>query len=189
MKHLESLAIVLLALVGASICHKGFGGAQASDSPGKCAVANLQERFRKPPEDSKLMMRWWWFGPAVTAEELDREMRLMKEAGIGGFEVQPVYPLTLDDPGKGLANLRYLSPEFLDAVRSTACAAQQLGLRMDMTLGSGWPFGGPHITPELAAEHLRCLRFPVEVGSRRIQAPRLARISHGRIEKGCLFLA
>jgi len=39
------------------------------------------------------MMRWWWFGPAVTKPELEREMRLMKEGGIGGFEVQPVYPL------------------------------------------------------------------------------------------------
>ncbi len=164
---------MLPALVGTSICHKGFGGAPPSDSPGKCAVSNLQDHFRKPPEDSKLMMRWWWFGPAVTAEELDREMRLMKEAGIGGFEVQPVYPLTLDDPGNGLVNLRYLSPEFLDAVRSTARTAQQLGLRMDVTLGSGWPFGGPHITPELAAEHLRCLRLPVKEGSRRIQAPQL----------------
>ena len=34
------------------------------------------------------MMRWWWFGPAVTEPELEREMRLMKEGGIGGFEVQ-----------------------------------------------------------------------------------------------------
>ena len=86
----------------------------------------------------------------------------MKDAGIGGFEVQPVYPLTLDDPSKGLINLRYLSPEFLAAVSSTARTAHELGLRMDMTMGSGWPFGGPHITPELAAEGLRCLRIPIQ---------------------------
>ena len=47
------------------------------------------------------MMRWWWFGPAVTKTGLEREMRLMKEGGIGGFEVQPVYPLALDDDATG----------------------------------------------------------------------------------------
>ena len=41
------------------------------------------------------MMRWWWFGPAVTKTELEREMQLMRDGGIGGFEVQPVYPLVL----------------------------------------------------------------------------------------------
>jgi hypothetical protein len=61
------------------------------------------------------MMRWWWFGPAVTKTELEREMRLMKEGGIGGFEVQPVYPLLPDDPNTQIRNLPFLSDDFLDA--------------------------------------------------------------------------
>ena len=44
-----------------------------------------------------MMVRWWWFGPSVTKPELEREMRAMKEGGIGGFEVQPTYPLAADD--------------------------------------------------------------------------------------------
>ena len=32
------------------------------------------------------MVRWWWFGPAVTKPELEREMRAMEAGGIGGFE-------------------------------------------------------------------------------------------------------
>jgi len=35
-------------------------------------------------------------------------------------------------------------------VRFTGEKAKELGLRMDLTLGSGWPFGGPHIPIELA---------------------------------------
>jgi hypothetical protein len=119
------------------------------------------------------MVRWWWFGPAVTTEELDRELHQMKDAGIGGFEVQPVYPLTLDDPSKGLLNLHYLSPEFLAAVSSTARTAHELGLRMDMTMGSGWPFGGPHITPEIAAENLHCVRIPIAKGAKTVPGPEL----------------
>jgi len=119
------------------------------------------------------MVRWWWFGPAVTKAGLEREMKLMKEGGFGGFEVQPVYPLTLDDPARGLINLRYLSPEFLEMVRFTAETAKRLGLRMDMTLGSGWPFGGPHIPLELAAGRLRVERRPVEASTSAMALPGL----------------
>jgi len=133
----------------------------------------LERAFQAPPEDCKIMMRWWWFGPAVTHAELEREMRLMKDAGIGGFEVQPVYPLTVDDPAKGLVNLRYLSPEFLDAVRFTSNTARQLGLRMDMTMGSGWPYGGPHISGSLAATRLRVTRLAIGKGTRHIPLPKM----------------
>jgi len=119
------------------------------------------------------MMRWWWFGPAVTHEELLREMQVMKEAGIGGFEVQPVYPLTLDVPGDRLVNLPYLSPEFLEAVHYTASTAHQLGLRMDITLGSGWPFGGPHISLDLAAGRLRCVFLSLKNLGDKAPAPKL----------------
>src|ERR1035437_7505235 len=109
------------------------------------SIADLRRAFAPPPDDSRPMMRWWWFGPAVTTPELEREMRLMKEGGIGGFEVQPVYPLALDDSAKGFRNLPYLSPEFLDALKFAGAKAKELGLRMDLTLASGWPYGGPHI--------------------------------------------
>jgi len=121
--------------------------------------------FLQPPADCKIMMRWWWFGPAVTKAELAREMRLMKEGGIGGFEVQPVYPLALD------GNLPYLSDEFLDALRFTAKTARQLGLRMDLTLGSGWPYGGPQIPVSQAAGKLRVERVRVAAGARRVPVP------------------
>jgi hypothetical protein len=113
------------------------------------SVAELQRGFAQPPDDARMMVRWWWFGPAVTKAELEREMRLMKEGGIGGFEVQATYPLQLE------GNLRYLSPGFLEMLRFTGEKAKELGLRLDLTLGSGWPYGGPHIPLDLAAGRLR----------------------------------
>ena len=122
------------------------------------SLADLRRDFQHPPDDARIMVRWWWFGPAVTKPELEREMRLMKEGGIGGFEVQPVYPLELDDPASGFRNLPYLSDDFLDALRFAGAKARELGLRYDLTLGSGWPFGGPHIPLSLAAPRLRIAR-------------------------------
>jgi hypothetical protein len=100
-------------------------------------------------------------------------MRTMKEGGIGGFEVQPVYPLTLDDPQAGLKNLPYLSPEFLDALTFTGQKARELGMRMDLTLCSGWPYGGPHIPITQAAGRLRVDRVPVAANATEVKAPRI----------------
>jgi hypothetical protein len=135
-------------------------------APGE-TVADLLRAFEHPPDDSRIMMRWWWFGPSVTKLELEREMRLMKAGGIGGFEVQPVYPLALE------GNFPYLSDEFIDALRFTSEKARELGLRMDVTLGSGWPFGGPHIPITKAAGRLRCDRVPVSEGISSVPMPNL----------------
>src|SRR5215471_18961203 len=120
------------------------------------SVADLHRAFQHPPDDARIMMRWWWFGSAVTKPELELEMRMMREGGIGGFEVQPVYPLQLE------GNLPYLSDGFLDALKFTSGMAKTLGMRFDLTLCSGWPYGGPHIPITLAAARLRVDRSPAD---------------------------
>jgi len=134
-------------------------------------IDDLQRSFLNPPDDARIMMRWWWFGPAVTKAELEREMHVMKDAGIGGFEVQPVYPLSLDDETLGIKTLPFLSDEFLDALRFTSEKARELGLRFDLTLGSGWPFGGPTVPIEEAAGRLRYEHVKVESGTRFVKMP------------------
>src|ERR1700726_4263307 len=102
------LALLLAAVLAGPL------PAPSIDNPDQSKnLAGLREAFVRPPEDAKIMVRWWWFGPAVTDNELEREMRLMKAGGIGGFEVQPVYPLALDDPSHGFENHPYLSDAFL----------------------------------------------------------------------------
>jgi hypothetical protein len=126
---------------------------------------DLREGFMNPPADARPMMRWWWFGPAVTKPELKKELETMAGAGIGGVEIQPVYPLMIDDASKGIKNLQYMSPEFLDDVGYANETARALGLRVDITLGSGWPYGGPKTTLALAAGRLKIAAVPVNGGS------------------------
>jgi len=127
------LACLLLALAPA-------GGLRAADST---ATDLLQQNFVAPPMEARPIVRWWWFGPSVVKPELEKEMNYMKEGGFGGFEVQPTYPLATDGQYPGLRNFKFLSPEFFDMLGFTAAKAKELGLRFDLTLGSGWPFGGP----------------------------------------------
>jgi alpha-L-rhamnosidase len=137
-------------------------------------IAQLKSAFENPPDDARIMMRWWWFGPAVTKPELEREMRLMKQGGIGGFEIQAVYPLALDDPERGFRNTPYLSDEHLEALRFAGEKARELGLRMDLTLGSGWPYGGPHIPVTQAAGKLRVERVTIQAATKSVPLPYLA---------------
>jgi hypothetical protein len=132
---------------------------------------NLYKNFQNPPDDAKPMMRWWWFGGAVTKPELEKELQDMHNAGIGGVEIQPVYPLALDDEAKGIRNLPYLSPDFLDAVSFANKTARSLGMRVDITLGSGWPYGGPHTTLDQAASRLKTVVIPIT--GRTVNAPQL----------------
>jgi len=154
-----------------------FGTAKLRSVPAATpadALSALQRAFENPPDDSKIMMRWWWFGPSATKPELEREMIAMKEGGIGGFEVQPVYPLALDDPARGFKNYPYLSEDFLDALKFTGEKARELGLRMDLTIGSGWPFGGPHVPITQAAGKLRIDIVPVQSASGRVPMPNIS---------------
>lgn len=139
---------------------------------GRGIAQELREGFLNPPNDARPMMRWWWFGPAVTKPELKKELETMRRVGIGGVEIQPVYPLMLDDEAKGIRNLQYLSPEFLDDVSYANQVARSLGLRVDITLGSGWPYGGPKTTLALAAGRLKVAAIPIEGST--VTAPALA---------------
>ena len=124
-------------------------------------VAGVLTGFAQPPDDARIMMRWWWFGPAVVKPELEREILAMKAGGIGGVEIQPVYPMALNDQAKGFYNLPYLSDGFLDAVKFANEKARSNGMRVDMTLASGWPYGGPHVPVDQAAARLRVVAFDV----------------------------
>jgi hypothetical protein len=159
----------IFILLFAGLVQLSRGGAQQDQE-----LALLEKSFANPPDDCRIMMRWWWFGPAVTKAELQRELEQMKAEGIGGVEIATLYPLALDDPNTGFHNQAFLSAEHLDAIRFAAATARNLGLRVDITLGSGWPFGGPHIPVVQAAGQLRVETIPMPPGADSIAAPDLA---------------
>jgi hypothetical protein len=127
-------------------------------------VTALREGFRTPPLDAAPMVRWWWFGPQVQRAELRRELEQMRDAGFGGAEIAFVYPLSAETD-------RFLSATFLADLRFAVETAAELGLRCDLTLGSGWSFGGPHIDADTAARRMHWDRQEITPQARTIPSP------------------
>lgn len=125
-------------------------------------VDRLRAGFIEPPADARPMIRWWWFGPSVERDELERELTAISAAGFGGVEVAFVYPLSpVQHP--------FLSREFREVLGFAAQTAVRLGLRFSLTLGSGWSYGGPHIDNATAAKRLHWERR--EIGADPVQVP------------------
>ena len=100
----------------------------------------LYHEFQQPASQYRPFVRWWWNGDKVDSAELVREMRLLKEAGIGGVEINPIafpsYCDSLDKP-----SLQWLSPEWINMLKVCFDEAKQLDMTCDLLVGSGWPFG------------------------------------------------
>jgi hypothetical protein len=134
-------------------------------------IEQIRESFIAPPDDARIMMRWWWFGPAIDQTELQHELELMKAGGIGGVELQSVYPLELDDAQSGFHNSAFLSTEHLNAISFASRTAQSLGLRMNLTLGSGWPYGGATVPVTDAASRLRVVSMAASDNAASVALP------------------
>ena len=147
--------------------------AQQRSSTGPDTIAKIYQAFVAPPDDARPMVRWWWFGVAVQRPEILHELEQMKADGIGGVELAFVYPQALNDPARGLENLPFLSPAMLHDVTYAQAEGRKLGLRVDLTLCSGWPYGGPSTTLSEAAGRLRAVQALLAPGKTTLQTPTL----------------
>lgn len=99
------------------------------------------DQFRNPEAKYRPFVRWWWNGDKVNADELRRELHLLKDAGIGGVEINPVgFPGGADD--LGIPSISWLSEEWINMLKVAFDQASKLDMTCDLIVGSGWPFGG-----------------------------------------------
>ena len=131
---------ILSAILGCG--NEGEGG-------GFRPTANLFDEalWRDPPRGYHPYIRWWWPGGAVETEQLREEVLLLYEAGFGGLEIQTLlFGLSPAEVANNPAIRTVGSDAFLGNLRSVFDEADQLGLAVDLTLGSGWPSGGPFVS-------------------------------------------
>jgi hypothetical protein len=149
------------------------GTAVRAAEPGSPASAATADSLAWPAatREARPWAYWWWMGSAVDRENLTRELTRYRDAGMGGLHLVPIYG------AKGWEEnyVDYLSPRWLDLLAFAAAEARRLGLGLDMTTGSGWCFGGPHVAEQDANALAVPQVFDVAAGvgwSHRFPAPR-----------------
>ena len=146
---LKGLLLIVLFSIG---CNNGTKNGGSTDE--------LYRLFNDPPPDARPFVRWWWMGNTVDKENITKRLEEFAKAGIGGVEITPIYGV------KGYEDrfIQHLSPEWMCMLIHTLDEAERLGLRVDMVLGTGWPFGGPQVETEYAACKIFVQTYKVNAG-------------------------
>ena len=106
--------------------------------------------------------RWWWMGSAVDSAGLTRALETYSKAGIGTVEITPIYGVR----GNENNEIPFLSQRWTEMLQHCNREASRLGMQIDMNTGTGWPFGGPEVTPDEAASRLLIAEYRLNGGER-----------------------
>jgi len=147
-------------LIGALGCANACSGEAAAGASSEPLMWPAITRQTRP------WAYWWWMGSAVDETNLTRELQRYHEAGLGGIHIIPIYG------AKGYENryIDYLSPKWMEMLGFTAREAQRLDMGVDMTTGTGWCFGGPHVTDQEANASVTVKTLQVTAGSNLTEA-------------------
>ena len=66
------------------------------------------------------------------------------------MEICPIYGAK----GTEERYLEFLSPKWMEMLAHTVAEAYRLGMGVDLTTGTGWPFGGPWVTADEASSRV-----------------------------------
>jgi hypothetical protein len=110
---------------------------------------------------------WWWPGSAVNEKGITYQLEAYAKAGFGGLHIIPIYG------AKGFEKefIPYLSPQWQHQFLFVLKEAKRLHLGIDMTLGTGWPFGGPQISPIEAAKSYKIDVYNLKKGEKIPEIP------------------
>ena len=92
----------------------------------------LYKTFANPDGRHRPYVRWWWNGARVNEQEILRELDVMREAGIGGVEINTIqFPDQTTDT-VGCAALTWLSDEWIRMVNVAADGCRERGMVCDI---------------------------------------------------------
>ena len=115
-------------------------------------AADLEQAFLAPPDSARPWVYWFWLNGNVSKEGITADLEAMQRVGLGGA-------LWMWGGGLGAETdrpVRLLSPEWWELMRHTIREADRLGLKLNMTNGSGWSHsGGPWVSANHNMQNLK----------------------------------
>ncbi|HEY4329794.1 MAG TPA: glycosyl hydrolase, partial [Phycisphaerae bacterium] len=137
----KSLVLAILTLATSA----GSAFAQAA---GEDRMIAPPTTWPSPTSENRLWTRWWWMGNAVDEKNITAQLEKFHAAGIGGVEICPIYGVY----GQENNYIDFLSPKWMSMLAHTYRETKRLGMQVDMTTGTGWPFGGSMVADANASQ-------------------------------------
>lgn len=106
---------------------------------------------------AKPWTRWWWMGSAVNEKDISNMLTSYHQSGLGGVEVVPIYGAK----GYEKEYIEYLSPQWVRMLNTTIDKATALKMGVNISVGSGWPIGGPQVSLTDAATKLVVQQYTI----------------------------
>ncbi len=123
-------------------------------------TAHAQTKWPTVTEATKPWTRWWWMGSAVDEKGLDAQINALSNVGFGGVEIVPIYGAI----GYESKYISYLSPKWMQMLDYTVKQASAHQMGVDISVGTGWPIGGPKVSLEDAASKLVIQNYSLKAG-------------------------
>jgi hypothetical protein len=122
---------------------------------------SAQTKWPAITQQSKPWTRWWWMGSAVDEKSLNTSLQQYNQVGLGGVEIVPIYG------AKGFENryIKYLSPQWMKMLDYTVQQSNAQNMGVYISVGTGWPIGGSHVTAQDAASKLIVQQFELKAGT------------------------
>ena len=139
------------------LCTTSLGLAFASPAPADPASTAAWPEVHR---ETKPWTRWWWLGNIADEISLTASMEACAAAGLGGLELTPIYGVR----GYEDRFVPFLSPRWTQLFEYTLTEARRLDLGIDLSTGTGWPFGGPWLAEADAAHYLAHKTYVVAAG-------------------------
>jgi len=120
---------------------------------GRAVGSELDEGFHAPPMEARSRTWWHWQNGFLNADQMERELKFMREAGLGGCQQFVAGWVRIPTNGEHL--VRFMSDEWLGFSRRALKAASDNDLEYGLQNGAGWTgVGGPWMTTEKSMKHV-----------------------------------
>ncbi|TRW23865.1 glycoside hydrolase [Flavobacterium zepuense] len=127
---------------------------------GLTPVAQAQEQWPPVTQTAKPWTRWWWMGSAVDESGIKAQLQDLSNAGFGGTQVVPIYGAI----GYEDKYINYLTPQWMNVLDYTVATSAGLNMGVDISVGTGWPIGGPQVSTQDAATKMVVETYSLKAG-------------------------
>ncbi|MDF1570535.1 MAG: glycosyl hydrolase [Bacteroidales bacterium] len=161
---MKKISVYLLSLL--FFFSPGCNGTADDASGANDTYASLKVNFNAPVAANGPRCWWWWLNSNVTKEAITRDLEAMHDKGFSGAMIfdagTELWWGPDDNPPNGPV---FSGPEWTELYLHALREAKRLGLKLGLSIQSGWNLGGPGVTLEEKAKQITWSETTVSGGA------------------------